>query len=45
MTFTVTGATPGTYPVRLRVDGVDSLLIDATTVPPVYDPSQVVVIE
>ncbi len=45
VTFTVTGAAPRTYPVRLRVDGVDSLLVDATKVPPVYDPSQVVVIE
>lgn len=45
VTFIVTGAAPGTYPVRLRVDGIDSLLVDATTVPPVYDPSQVVVIE
>jgi len=45
VTFAVAGATPGTYPVRLRVDGVDSLLIDATQSPPVYDPGQVVVIE
>lgn len=44
VTFTVPGAAPGSYPVRLRVDGVDSLLINATTVPPQYDPSQVVVI-
>ena len=44
MTFTVPHATPGTYPARLRVDSVDSLLVDATTVPPSYDSSQVVVI-
>ncbi len=45
VTFTVTRATAGTYPARLRVDSVDSLLVDATTVPPGYDPSQVVVIK
>jgi hypothetical protein len=45
VTFAVAGAAPGTYPVRLRVDGVDSLLIDAAQSPPVYDPDQVVVIE
>jgi hypothetical protein len=44
LTFTVPGAVPGRYPVRLRVDGVDSLLIDAVAVPPRYDPSQEVVI-
>lgn len=44
VTFTVPHATPGTYPARLRVDGVDSLLVDTTTVPPSYDQSQVVVI-
>jgi Pvc16 N-terminal domain len=44
VTFTVPQATRKTYPARLRVDGVDSLLVDATTVPPGYDPSQVVVI-
>ena len=42
VTFTVPHATPGTYPARLRVDGVDSLLVDTTTVPPSYDQSQVV---
>ena len=45
VTFAVPGAAPGTYPVRLRVDGVDSLLIDAVQSPPAYDPTQVVVIE
>jgi hypothetical protein len=45
VTFTVPGAVPAAYPVRLRVDGVDSLLVNATTVPPAYDPSQMVVIE
>ena len=42
VTFTVPRATSGTYPARLRVDGVDSLLVDTTTVPPSYDQSQVV---
>jgi hypothetical protein len=45
LTFTVPNVVPGTYPARLRVDGVDSLLVNATTVPPTYDPSQVVVIK
>jgi hypothetical protein len=45
VTFAVAEAPPDTYPVRLRVDGVDSLLIDAAQSPPVYDPGQVVVIE
>jgi len=42
VTFTMPGATRGTYPARLRVDGVDSLLVNAAVVPPVYDQSQVV---
>ena len=42
VTFTVANATRDTYPARLRVDGIDSLLVDATTVPPGYDASQVV---
>jgi Pvc16 N-terminal domain len=42
VTFTVPHATPDTYPARLRVDGVDSLLVDTTTVPPSYYQSQVV---
>lgn len=46
VTFTVPGLTADTtYPARVRVDGVDSLLIDATQTPPVYDPSQVVTIQ
>jgi len=46
VTFTVPGLTAGnTYPARVRVDGVDSLLIDATQTPPVYDSSQVVTIQ
>ena len=33
-----------TLPVRLRVAGVDSLLIDPTATPPRFDPSQLVVV-
>lgn len=32
----------GDYPVRLRIDGIDSLLVDRSVTPPVFDPSQVV---
>jgi Pvc16 N-terminal domain len=46
VTFTVPGLTTDkTYPVRLRVDGVDSPLVDASQSPPVYDTSQAVTIE
>jgi hypothetical protein len=31
-------------PVRLRVAGIDSLLVDRTTAPPSFDPSQIVVV-
>jgi len=44
VTFTVPAAVPGRYPVRLRVDDVDSLLVNAAAVPPAYDTSQAVVI-
>ncbi len=35
---------PGKYWVRLRVDGVDSLLADRTKTPPLFDPDQQVTI-
>ncbi len=35
---------PGKYLVRLRVDGVDSIIVDATTTPPRFDPSQKIII-
>lgn len=38
--FQAAGVTPGDYFVRLRVDGVDSLLVDKTITPPVFDPAQ-----
>jgi len=42
--FIVRAATPGVYRVRLRVDGVDSLLIDYTAAPPAFRPDQQVTI-
>jgi len=44
LTFNVSGAEKGVYFLRVRVDGVDSLLVDRTTVPPSFDPSQKVTI-
>jgi hypothetical protein len=44
LTFRVDNAPPGQQWVRLRVDGVDSLLVDRTATPPVFDPSQRVTI-
>lgn len=40
LTFDAAGMTTGDYWVRLRVDGVDSLLVDRSQTPPVFDPSQ-----
>jgi hypothetical protein len=40
LTFVVRDAPPGEHWLRLRVDGVDSLLVDRTVTPPVFDPSQ-----
>jgi hypothetical protein len=36
--------TPGVYFVRLRVDGIDSLLVDRSVTPPVFDQTQKVTI-
>lgn len=44
VTFTVEDAAPGAHFIRLRVDGVDSLLVDRSVVPPVFDDSQQVTI-
>ncbi|MFQ5927043.1 MAG: DUF4255 domain-containing protein [Terriglobia bacterium] len=44
LTFLVTAAPVGEHLVRLRVDGVDSLLVDRTVTPPVFDPTQKVTI-
>jgi len=40
LTFVVRPAAPGEHWLRLRVDGVDSPLVDRTVQPPVFDPSQ-----
>jgi hypothetical protein len=44
LTFLVTAGPVGEHFVRLRVDGVDSLLVDRTVTPPVFDPTQKVTI-
>jgi Pvc16 N-terminal domain len=40
LTFVVPGAVPGTYTLRLRVDGVDSIPIDFDTRPPQFANNQ-----
>jgi hypothetical protein len=40
LTFVVLDAAPGISPVRLRLDGVDSLLVDRSAVPPTFDSTQ-----
>jgi hypothetical protein len=42
LTFSAVVVPPGTYLARLRVDGVDSLLIDRSQPPPVFYSSQMV---
>ncbi|MFJ3880184.1 DUF4255 domain-containing protein [Streptomyces sp. NPDC090077] len=43
--FTVVRARPGRHLMRLRVDGVDSLLVlDRAANPPVYDPTQLLTV-
>jgi hypothetical protein len=44
LTFIVAAATPGDYFVRLRVDGVDSLLVNRAVTPPLFDATQKVTI-
>ena len=44
LTFTVAGLTPSPYFVRLRVDGVDSILVNRAVTPPVFDPTQKVTV-
>jgi hypothetical protein len=44
LTFPKVTLAVGTYYVRLRVDGVDSLLVDRTAKPPQYDSSQKVTV-
>ncbi|MBT9314526.1 DUF4255 domain-containing protein [Leptothoe spongobia] len=40
LTFRIRELTPGVYPVRLRVDGVDSMPVDVSAVPMQVDPQQ-----
>jgi hypothetical protein len=44
LSFTVLDLQPGSYFVRLRVDGVDSLLVNKTVTPPVFDSTQKVTV-
>jgi hypothetical protein len=44
VSFKVTAASAGDQYVRLRVDGVDSILVDRTKTPPVFDSAQKVTI-
>jgi hypothetical protein len=44
LTFVAGPLAPGEYHLRLRVDGVDSLLVDRSSTPPVFDPDQKVTI-
>jgi hypothetical protein len=44
LTFPVPAAPIGTHYLRLRIDGIESWLIDRTTVPPVFDQTQRVTI-
>jgi hypothetical protein len=42
--FEVRAVTPGDHVVRLRIDGVDSVLVDRTTSPPSFDPAHKVTV-
>jgi hypothetical protein len=44
LTFRLEKAEPGDFYLRLRVDGVDSLLVNRATTPPTFDPTQRVTI-
>jgi len=44
LTFTVDEVVAGPFRYRIRIDGVDSLLIDRSVAPPVFDETQKVVI-
>lgn len=41
----ITDAAIGEHFIRLRIDGVDSLLVDRSVTPPVFDPTQKVTIQ
>jgi hypothetical protein len=42
--FDVADAPVGEFFIRVRIDGVDSLLVDRSVTPPVFDPDQKVTI-
>lgn len=44
VSFVIRGAEPGEFFVRLRVDGVDTQLVDRSVTPTVFDPAQKVTI-
>ncbi|MCP4329273.1 MAG: DUF4255 domain-containing protein [Alphaproteobacteria bacterium] len=44
LSFVIADIDAGTYWARLRIDGVSSVLIDRTALPPVFDPSQQIVV-
>lgn len=44
LTFAATGVVVGSYYFRLRVDGVDSLLVNRSVTPPIFDATQQVTI-
>ncbi len=44
LTFTATDVVAGDYWFRIRVDGVDTQLVDRTQTPPAYDPTQKVTV-
>ncbi|HEY1910196.1 MAG TPA: DUF4255 domain-containing protein [Vicinamibacterales bacterium] len=44
LTFDGAGLAAGDYYVRLRIDGVDSLLVNGAVTPPVFDPTQKVTV-
>jgi hypothetical protein len=44
LTFVARSVPPGEYFVRLRVDGVDSRLVNRSVTPPVFDPNQKVTV-
>jgi hypothetical protein len=44
LAFAMSGVAAGPYYLRLRVDGVDSLLVDTSQTPPVYDTTKEVTI-
>jgi hypothetical protein len=44
LTFQAQNLSAGSYFVRLRIDGVDSLLVNRAVMPPVFDPTQQVTV-